>query len=69
MVIEAMSDTNLNHRMLTVIEVAEYLHLRKETIYRLIKVGQLKAVKVGGAVRIEYDELMDYIKRQTMSAE
>lgn len=48
---------------LTVNEVAEVLSVDHKTIRRLIREGQLVAVKIAGAIRIPEDGLMDYLER------
>ena len=44
-------------RYYTVNEVAEMLHLRPNTIYRMIRRGAIKAHKFGKAVRISQVEI------------
>ncbi len=47
---------------LTANEVAERLKLNVETIYDLMKSGQLPAIKIGGRWRMEASELREWFK-------
>ena len=49
--------------MLTIKDVAKKLNVHPNTVYRLIYARKLKAVKVGGAVRIDERELAKFIER------
>lgn len=53
--------------MLTVNEVAKKLNLSPLTIYRLIRDGELTAIKIGagkmGRLRIEEEALQEFIER------
>lgn len=49
----------------TVIEVAEILKLDIETIRRYIYAKKIKAYKVGKEWRIEEDDLMEFIRRDS----
>ena len=42
-------------------EVAEMLGVTRVTVYRWIKEGKLKSVKIGGSVRIWESELNEFI--------
>ena len=46
--------------LLTVAEAARYLGVNKKMIYGLIELGELRAVKVKGSVRIERKSLDDF---------
>jgi len=48
--------------MLTVKEVAKELNFHPMTVYRLIKSGELKVVRIGRTIRIEESALKDFIK-------
>jgi len=41
-------------------EVAEYLHISKTTVYRLVNKGDLPAHKVSGMLRFRKDEIESY---------
>ncbi|UFJ62710.1 helix-turn-helix domain-containing protein [Anoxybacillus sediminis] len=47
--------------MFTVKEAMEVLNLSKSTIYRLVENGTIKAVKIGGSIRIPQAELRRFI--------
>lgn len=51
--------------LLTIREVAKYLHVVQLTVYRMIKRGDLPAVKVGRVWRIRRQDLEDCLKRST----
>lgn len=55
-----MSDGKL---LLKVPEAGESLGLSRSTIYELLAAGEIKAVKIGAAVRIPTDELRRYVER------
>lgn len=44
-------------------ELAEKLGVVKDTIYRLIKKGELPSQQVGRAVRIRWTDVEEYLKR------
>jgi excisionase family DNA binding protein len=44
-------------------ELAEKLGVVKETIYRLIKKGELPCQQVGRAMRIRWADVEEYLKR------
>lgn len=48
---------------LKVKEVAEKLGVVKDTIYRLIRKGELPCHQVGRAMRIRWADVEDYLKR------
>ena len=52
--------------VMTVTEVAEYLRVNPQTVYRKAKAGELPAVRIGRAIRFRKAELDDWLK--TMSA-
>lgn len=43
-------------RTLTIAEIAQELKVSKRTIFRWIKAGKLKAIKIAGTVRVEEEE-------------
>ena len=45
-------------------EAASALGLGRTTMFRLIKDGEIKAVKVGGRTIISMNELTDFLKRK-----
>jgi excisionase family DNA binding protein len=48
-------------RFLTVAEVAEMLRVSSMTVYRLIKAGDLRAIRVGKSYRLAEDEVDRYV--------
>jgi excisionase family DNA binding protein len=54
------------HRLLTVREVAETMRVSNMTVYRLIRAGQLPAIRVGKHFRIRENELGEYLEAQTV---
>lgn len=53
--------------LLTVTETAAALHLGRNTVYDLIRLGQLPAVRVGRAIRIPQTALHEWINSNTES--
>lgn len=49
--------------LLTVDEACEILKISVPTFYRLRKDGDLRAVRVGGRLRLHPQDLRDFIKR------
>jgi excisionase family DNA binding protein len=49
--------------LLTVGEVAHYLHVVTMTVYRMINRGDLKAVKVGRVWRVRWQDIERYLDR------
>ena len=48
-------------RFLTVAEVADMLRVSSMTVYRLIKGGELRAIRVGKSYRLAEDEVDRYL--------
>lgn len=53
---------------LTVAEVAEIMRVSTMTVYRLIKAGDLAALRVGKSYRIREDDVDAYLARQYTEA-
>lgn len=47
----------------TLDEVAEILKLRRETLYKYIRIEKLKAAKFGKSFRIEETDLQEFVQR------
>jgi len=45
-------------------QVAEFLGVTRTSVYRWIKAGKLRAVKVGGLVRIKKKDLQEFIGKE-----
>jgi excisionase family DNA binding protein len=52
---------------LSVREVADYLDIDYKTVYRLVRKGEIPAVKVGGVYRVRRTELESYLERQSVT--
>jgi len=50
-------------KLFTVQQVMSQLQVADETIYRYIKSGQLRAIRVGGLWRIPSEALDEFLKR------
>ena len=48
-------------RIYSVPEVAKLLGSKERTVFRLIKEGELKSIKVRSLVRVLHDDLVDYL--------
>jgi excisionase family DNA binding protein len=55
-------------RLLTVREVADAMRISKMTVYRLVKGGQLAAIRVGRNYRIRQAALTQYLAERSVSA-
>jgi excisionase family DNA binding protein len=49
---------------MTVVEVATIMRVSRMTVYRLIRRGQLKAIRVGRNYRVREDDLNVYLEEQ-----
>ena len=49
--------------VMTVTEVAEYLRVNPQTVYRKAKAGELPAVRIGRAIRFRKAELDEWMKK------
>lgn len=52
--------------LLTVTEVAKALKVNRNFVYKLIKDGELEAVKIG-SIKVKKEALTDYVNRQTIT--
>lgn len=55
--------------LLTVAEVAETLRVSTMTVYRLVRSGEIAAVRVGRNYRIRRGDLDAYLQQQVVSPE
>jgi excisionase family DNA binding protein len=55
--------------LLTVSEVAAAMRVSNMTVYRLIKLGQLPAVRVGKSYRIRQSELDAFLESRSVNVE
>ena len=64
---QTVSDTNEGARLpsfLTIEEVRGYLNVNPRTIYRLIRSGELPAVRIGRQWRFRRSDLDDWVDRR-----
>ena len=54
-------------RLLTVAEVAGVMRVSRMTVYRLIRKGQLKAIRVGRNYRVREKDLDLYLESQAVT--
>ena len=55
-------------RFATVAEVARQLRVSNMTVYRLVKAGDLPAVRVGRGYRIKENDVVRYLQKRYMDA-
>lgn len=58
-----------SNKLLTVNEVANILRVSNMTVYRLVKSGQIPAIRVGKNYRIKENDVSDYLSQGTQRAE
>ena len=63
-----MANPDARARFLTPAEVADLLRVSSMTVYRLIKAGELRAVRVGKAYRIREDDIDRYLAERYTQA-
>jgi excisionase family DNA binding protein len=56
-------------KIITVGELAEYLHVHRSTIYRLLKHSQLPGFRIGSDWRFDIDAIDQWRLRQTAEIE
>jgi excisionase family DNA binding protein len=60
--------TSAMGEFLTVAEVAKQLRVSNMTVYRLIKAGEMRAVRVGRGYRLKEDDVRRYLQQRYMDA-
>ena len=63
-----MAQPSAQARFLTVAEVAAIVRVSTMTVYRLIKAGDLPAVRVGKSYRLREEDVDAYLARQYTQA-
>jgi excisionase family DNA binding protein len=63
-----MATSPARSRFLTPAEVAEQLRVSSMTVYRLIKSGELRAVRIGKSYRISEDDVDAYLQARFSDA-
>lgn len=53
-----------DNRILMFEEAMEMLHIRKNTLYQLLRSGELNAFKIGNVWKITEGAVLDYIDRK-----
>lgn len=46
-------------------EVCEILRISKQSFYKRVWSGQIPSIKIGSSLRVNKDDLMDYLKNNT----
>ena len=64
----AIEQNGLGDRLLMVREVAELMRVSNMTVYRLIKAGDLPALRVGKNFRIRRSDVEGYLSGRSFSA-
>ncbi len=54
--------------LLTIKEVAEFLKVSPQSVRRLQQVRHLPFIKIGGSVRFDKSDLINYLKKQRVEA-
>ena len=62
-------EQHVSDRLLTVIEVSALMRVSNMTVYRLIKAGQLTALRVGKNYRIRERDVERYLTERTVHPE
>ena len=60
--------TSAMGEFLTVAEVAKQLRVSNMTVYRLIKAGEMRAVRIGRGYRLKEDDVRQYLQQRYMDA-
>jgi excisionase family DNA binding protein len=63
-----MAQSNARARFLTVAEVADLMRVSTMTVYRLIKAGDLGAVRVGKSYRVREDDVDRFLSSRYTEA-
>ena len=58
---KSKADGRVPDRLLTTSQVAERFQVTNRTIFRWLKLGRLKAIRVGGVLRISEADLEDLL--------
>ncbi len=58
----------VQHELMTVSEVAERLRVSTMTVYRLIKSGELRALRIGKSYRISAEDFDAYLAERFTEA-
>jgi excisionase family DNA binding protein len=57
----------LKRKVLTIPEVSEYLRVSRQTIYRMLKRGDIPAFRIGGDWRFNMEDLGHWIEKESQA--
>ena len=57
----------MTHKWLTIEQIADYLQVSKEKIYKLCQRGRMPASKVGGQWRFDLKEVDNWVRKQRLA--
>ena len=57
------NDNTVKRKVLTIPEVSEYLRVSRQTIYRMLRRGDIPAFRIGGDWRFNIEDLGHWIER------
>jgi excisionase family DNA binding protein len=60
-----MLNREMTKEIVTVKDLAKYLHCHQSTIYRLVKRGEIPGFRLGGGWRFKIDEIDRWCRRAT----
>lgn len=55
-------------RLITIKELAEYLHLEEHTIYKMARKGEIPAYKVAGQWRFKKEMIEEWLEQKLVSS-
>ena len=61
---ESISKYLLNYKYYSINEIAEMLSFSRPTIYKIIKEGKLKTIRINRQMRIKHGDLTEYINNE-----
>ncbi len=60
----------MSNEIMNIKEVAEFLHVKVQTVYRLVQQGKIPALKIGGQWKVKkshLDKMFDDMLNKTLS--
>ncbi len=64
---EVMLDREMTKQIVTVRDLARYLHCHQSTIYRLVKRREIPGFRLGGSWRFKIDDIDDWCRRAAVN--
>ena len=58
-----------SNQVMTVKDIADYLHMHPMTIYKYVKEGKIPAFKIGASWRVRRDSIQKWIKKSEQQKE